>query len=90
MEFLPCAKIKINIVVLDSSNTLLDSLEISVTDRGIKLIQMVEEIVKDHSVDCMLIENKYRVSIKVSKTFASSESQRSFRLSQFLGLHCCF
>ena len=65
------AENKINIVVLDSSNTLLDSLEISVTDHGIKLIQMVEEIVKDHSVDCMLIENKYSVSIKVSKTFAS-------------------
>ena len=45
------------------------------TDRGMKLIQMVDEIVKDHSVDCMLIENKYRVSIKVSKTFASSESE---------------
>ena len=52
---------KINIVVFDSSNALLDSLEISVIDHGIKLIQMVEEIVKDYSVDdsiSILIENK--------------------------------
>ena len=48
---------KINIVVIDSSNALLDSLEISVRDHGIKLIQMVEEIVKDYSVDSILIEN---------------------------------
>ena len=48
---------KINIVVFDSSNALLDSLEISVIDHGIKLIQMVEEIVKDYSVDSILIEN---------------------------------
>ena len=51
---------KINIVVFDSSNALLDSLEISVIDHGIKLIQMAEEIVKDYSVDSIfiLIENK--------------------------------
>ena len=51
---------KINIVVFDSSNALLDSLEISVIDHGIKLIQMVEELVKDYSVDfiSILIENK--------------------------------
>ena len=48
---------KINIVVLESSNALLDSLEINVIDHGIKLIQMVEETVKDHSVDSILIEN---------------------------------
>ena len=48
---------KINIVVFDSSNALLDSLEISVIDHGIKLIQMVEEIVKDYFVDSILIEN---------------------------------
>ena len=48
---------KINIVVFDSSNALLDSLEISVVDHGIELIQMVEEIVKDYSVDPILIEN---------------------------------
>ena len=46
-----------NIVVFDSSNALLDSLEISVIDHGIKLIQMVEEIVKDYSIDSILIEN---------------------------------
>ena len=40
---------KINIVVFDSSNALLNSLEISVIDHGIKLIQMVEEIVKDYT-----------------------------------------
>ena len=48
---------KINIVVFDSSNALLDSLEISVIDHGIKLIQMVEEIAKDYSLDSILIEN---------------------------------
>ena len=48
---------KINIVAFDSSNALLDSLEISVIDHGIKLIQMVEEIVKDYFVDSILIEN---------------------------------
>ena len=48
---------KINIVVFDSSNALLDSLEISVIDHGIKLIQMVEEIGKDYFVDSILIEN---------------------------------
>ena len=48
---------KINIVVFHSSNALLDSLEISVIDHGIKLIQMVEEIVKDYFVDSILIEN---------------------------------
>ena len=47
-----------NIVAFDSSNALLDSLEISMTDHGIKLIQMVEEIVKDYSVGSILIENK--------------------------------
>ena len=48
---------KINIVVFDSSNALLDSLEISVVDHGTELIRMVEEIVKDYSVDPILIEN---------------------------------
>ena len=50
---------KINIVVFDSSNALLDSLEISVLDHVIKLIQMVEEIVKDYSIDSILIENNW-------------------------------
>ena len=36
---------KINIVVFDSSNALLDYLEISVIDHGIKLIQMVQKII---------------------------------------------
>ena len=48
-----------NIVVFDSSNALLDSLEINVIDHGIKLIQMVEKIVKDYSVDSILIENNW-------------------------------
>ena len=48
---------KINIVVFDSSNASFDSLEISVIDHRIKLIQMVEEIVKDYFVDSILIEN---------------------------------
>ena len=46
-----------NYVVFDSSNALLDSLEINVIDHGIKLIQMVEEMVKNYSVDSILIEN---------------------------------
>ena len=57
IESTKMAENKINIVVFVSSNALLDSLEISVIDHGIKLIQMVEEIVKDYFVDSILIEN---------------------------------